>query len=196
MKRRSLFIVALTFSAGLLSSCQGSPFSESDFNSKLFPYGVWDLVIQLAAFVILLVMVFFLGYKPLKKMLDRRKSYVQGQLDEAEKAKKYVSEAEVLAKQEIQKGKEEATVIIAEAKAQANAEATAIINEAKAQASTRRLAADEEIRLAQEASKQEIRQEIIDVAMQASSHVLGREVNSEDDQRMIDELLQSLDGGK
>ena len=196
MKRRNLFIIAGIFSAGLLSSCQGSPFSESDFNNKLFPNGIWDLVIQLSAFVILLLIVFFLGYKPLKKMLQKRKDYVQSQLDEAEKAKKYVSEAEVLAQQEVERGKQEASQIIDEAKAQASAEASQIIAEAKEEAVARRIAADEEIRLAQEASKQEIRQEIIDVALQASSQVLGREVNAEDDQRMISDLLQSLDGGK
>ena len=196
MKRRNLTISITLFAAVLLSSCQGQPFSESDFNNKLFPNGLWDLIIQLAAFVILLILVFLLGYKPLKKMLDKRKEYVQNQLDEAEKAKKTISDASLLAQQEIDKGKQEASAIIQEAKAQASVEAASIINEAKEQASAKRRAADEEIKLAQEASKQEIRQEIIDVALQASSQILARNVDDKDNQRMVDELLSSLDGGK
>ena len=196
MKRRNLTISITLFAAVLLSSCQGQPFSESDFNNKLFPNGLWDLIIQLAAFVILLILVFLLGYKPLKKMLDKRKEYVQSQLDEAEKAKKTISDASLLAQQEIDKGKQEASTIIQEAKAQASVEAASIINEAKEQASAKRRAADEEIKLAQEASKQEIRQEIIDVALQASSQILARNVDDKDNQRMVDELLSSLDGGK
>ena len=196
MKRRNLTISITLFAAVLLSSCQGQPFSESDFNNKLFPNGLWDLIIQLAAFVILLILVFLLGYKPLKKMLDKRKEYVQNQLDEAEKAKKTISDASLLAQQEIDKGKQEASTIIQEAKAQASVEAASIINEAKEQASAKRRAADEEIKLAQEASKQEIRQEIIDVALQASSQILARNVDDKDNQRMVDELLSSLDGGK
>lgn len=196
MRRHTKTILLSLFAASLLSSCQGEPFKADDFINKLFPNGLWDLIIQLGAFVVLLVVVFFLGYKPLKKMLDSRREYVQGQLDEAEKAKKVIADAGILAQQEIDKGKQEAQAIITQAKSQAETEAAAIVNDAKAQASARRLAADEEIRLAQEASKQEIRNEIIDVALQASSQVLKRNVDDADNQRMVDDLLDSLEGGK
>ena len=196
MRRKSSFIALSLFAVFSLCACQGQPFTENDFNQKLFPNGVWDLIIQLAAFVILLVIVFFLGYKPLKKMLDKRTDYVQSQLDEAEKAKKLVQEASLLAEQEIARGKLEASQIIETAKAQAIVEANRIIAEAKEAASAKRLAADEEIRLAQEASKQEIRKEIIDVALQASSQVLGRQVNDADESRLIGDLIDSLNGGE
>ena len=195
MRKKILYPLSL-FAAIFLCSCEGQPFTEEDFTSKLFPNGVWDLIIQLGAFVILIIIVFFLGYRPLKNMLKKRQDYVQGQLDEAEKAKKLIAEAKVLAEQEIARGKQEAAAIIEEAKHQADAEALSIINEAKAQASERRLAADEEIRLAQEASKLEIREQIIDVALQASSQVLGRQVLGDDESRLIGDLIDSLNGGK
>lgn len=194
--RRKVYYPLSLFAAIFLCSCQGQPFTEEDFTSKLFPNGVWDLIIQLGAFVILILIVFFLGYKPLKKMLKKRHDYVQGQLDEAENAKKLIAEAQKLSEQEIARGKSEAAAIIEAAKHQAEAEATLIINEAKAQASERRLAADEGIRLAQEASKAEIREQIIDVALQASSQVLGRQVQDEDESRLIGDLIDSLNGGK
>ena len=197
MKRRSFATFLCVLAVGLLSSCQGQPFVDEDFNKKLFPNGPWDLIIQLAAFVILLLIVFFLGYKPLKKMLSARKEYVEKQLQEAEEAKKIVKEANTLASQEIEKGKEEAKRIIESAKAQANAEAEAIVATAKAEASDRRKAADEEIRIAKENSKQEIRKEIIDVALAASSTILGREVEAKDDDKMLQDLISSLEeGGK
>ena len=196
MKRKISFIALSLFAAASLSACQGEPFTADDFNNKIFPNGVWDLIIQLSAFAILLAIVFFLGYKPLKKMLDQRRDYVQGQLDEAEKAKKLVSEASILAEQEVARGKAEASQIIETAKAEAETTASMIVAEARAQASARRLAADQEIRLAQEASKQEIRQEIIDVALQASSQVLGRQVNDDDESRLIGDLIDSLNGGE
>ena len=195
MRKKILYPLSL-FAAIFLCSCEGQPFTEEDFTSKLFPNGVWDLIIQLGAFVILIIIVFFLGYRPLKNMLKKRQDYVQGQLDEAEKAKKLIAEAKVLAEQEIARGKQEAAAIIEEAKHQADAEALSIINEAKAQASERRLAADEEIRLAQEASKLEIREQIIDIALQASSQVLGRQVQGDDESRLIGDLIDSLNGGK
>jgi len=196
MRNHKPIIILSLVSACFLSSCNGSPFSESDFVNKLFPNGPWDLIIQLGAFLVLIAIVFFLGYKPIKKMLTTRKEYVQKQLDDAEAAKKTVADAALVANQEIEKGKEEALSIINEAKIQADKEATSIIAKAKEEASLRRIKADEEIRQAQEASKQQMRDEIIDVALQASSQVLKRNVDDKDNQRLVDELLDSLNGGK
>ena len=53
----------------LLDDASDPPFTDSDFINKLFPNGLWDLIIQLLAFVVLLLIVFFLGYKPVKKMV-------------------------------------------------------------------------------------------------------------------------------
>lgn len=194
MKKRTLFCTLSLFTALLLCSCQGQPFSESDFTNKLFPNGIWDLIIQLLALVVLFIVVFLLGYKPLKKMLDKRRQYVEGQLNEAESAKKMILEASSTAQDEINRGKLEAEAILEQARRQAEIEAEMIVQKAKEEAEARRLANEEEIRLAQEASRQETRQQIIDVALQASEAVLGREVDEEDSSRMVNELISTLEG--
>lgn len=186
--------ILLPILAVMLTSCQGTPFTDSDFTSKIFPNGYWDFIIQIGAFVVLLIAVFFLGYKPIKKMVAKRRENVSKMIKDAEEKQRIASEAAAKKEATILAGKEEASHIIELAKKQAEAERTAIINEAEAQAALRRKKADEEIEAAKEASKQEIREHIVDVALAASSQVLGREVSKEDNQALLDDFLDGIEG--
>ena len=186
--------ILLPILAVMLTSCQGTPFTDSDFTSKIFPNGYWDFIIQIGAFVVLLIAVFFLGYKPIKKMVAKRREKVSKMIEDAEEKQRIATEAAAKKEATILAGKEEASHIIELAKKQAEAERTAIINEAEAQAALRRKKADEEIEAAKEASKQEIREHIVDVALAASSQVLGREVSKEDNQALLDDFLDGIEG--
>lgn len=186
--------ILLPILAVMLTSCQGTPFTDSDFTSKIFPNGYWDFIIQIGAFVVLLIAVFFLGYKPIKKMVAKRRENVSKMIEDAEEKQRIANEAAAKKEATILAGKEEASHIIELAKKQAEAERTAIINEAEAQAALRRKKADEEIEAAKEASKQEIREHIVDVALAASSQVLGREVSKEDNQALLDDFLDGIEG--
>ena len=55
-----------------------------DFINKLFPNGWEPLVVQLLAFGVLVLAGVFLAYKPVKKLLNERASYVEKNIKEAE----------------------------------------------------------------------------------------------------------------
>lgn len=174
------------------TSSTDSPFTEDDFTSKIFPNGFWDFLIQLIAFVILLLIVFFLAYKPLKKMLKQRADYVEGQIRDAETNAAVAREAALTKEETIQEGKIEANRIVAEAKSQAEAEAAKIKAAAEEDASARRQRADLEIAQAKAQAEVDAKEQIVDVALAASSHLLGREVDSEDNKRLLDDFISSL----
>lgn len=176
----------------LLSSCQGSPFSDSDFTAKIFPNGIWDLVVQLLAFIVLLLVVFFVGYKPVKKMLAKRRDGVNQMIEDARKDKATAHAAALKADQTIEDGKTEANRILAEARKQAEAEREQIVAKAEEEAEAKRRRADEEIAQAKEASKEEVRQQIIDVALLAAGQVLGREVSDEDNKRLVNDFIADM----
>ena len=48
-----------------------------DFVNKLFPNGWEPLVVQLLAFGVLVLAGIFLGYKPIKKLLNERGNYIE-----------------------------------------------------------------------------------------------------------------------
>ena len=185
-KAKRLSLLLLPFSALLLSGCQGTPFTSEDFTSKLFPNGFWDFLIQLLAFVVLLIAVFVIGYKPVKKMLKKRHDGVNAKIEDAKTMQRDAHEAVMKKEETIAEGKEQAASIIEAAKRQAESEA------AEEEASAKRKKADEDIEAAKKKSEQEIHDQIIDVALAASSKVLGREVNEKDNKALLDDFLQEM----
>ena len=173
-----------------------SPFESSEFVAKIFPSGLWDFVIQLLGFVVLILFVFFVGYKPVKKAMKTRADAIQNDLDTA-KQQRQIAEAAASEKDAtIASGKKEANHIIEEAKLDASAQGKAILDQAKLDAAAARKKADLEIEQAKEKSKQETRKEIVDVALAASSRVLGREVSEEDNKRLVSSFIDEISGGR
>lgn len=192
MRKRHLWILLPV--AAVLCSCQGSPFNDSDFTNKIFPNGYWDFVIQLSAFIILLILVFVIGYRPVKKMLKKRQDGVNQMIEDAKNNQAIARKAAQEKDQTIEEGKAEAERILASAKRQAEAERERIIQSAEEEIAIKRKRAEEDIRAAEEASKEAVRQQIVDVAMLASETLLEREVSSEDNKRLVQDFVDGIKG--
>lgn len=193
-KKKVITLALLLLPVALLSSCSGQPFSDQDFIAKLFPNGYWDFLIQLIAFVLLILIVFFLGYKPVKKMLKARRDAIDKMIEDAKEDKATAHKAALAVDQTIAEGKEEAARIVAEAKAQAEFQARQIIDAANAEAMAKRQRADEDIEAAKRASIESTRKEMVDVAMLASAKLLGREVNDKDNERLVRSFVEDVTG--
>ena len=173
-----------------------SPFESSEFVAKIFPNGLWDFVIQLLAFVVLVLFVFFVGYKPVKKAMKTRGDAIEHDLETAKEQRRIAEAAASEKELTIQAGKDEAARIVEEAKLQAQQTGKAIVSEAKEQAARERMKADKDIAAAKEKSRQDAKKEIVDVALAASSKVLGREVSKEDNERLVASFINEMQGGK
>ena len=195
-KKRFILWTLLPVAATLLCACEGVPFTDQDFVAKIFPNGYWDFLIQLLAFVVLLVVVFFVGYKPVKNMLKKRQDGVNAMIEETKTNRDEAKKAALAKEQTIQEGKEEAERILSSARKQAEHERQELLAKAKEEAELQRKKAAEEIEAAKAASKEAVRKEIVDVAMLASSTLLGREVSSEDNKRLVEDFVESLNKDK
>ena len=173
-----------------------APFSDSDFINKIFPNGLWDLIIQLLAFLVMMGVVIFLGYKPIKKMVAKRREYIASEISSAEEANRVAQKAAASADVVIAEGKATALRIVEEAKKEGETARSAIIAEAEKEAAERKKAADADIALAREKSLQEVRSEIVGVALAASEAVLRREVSEKDNDALIAQFVDGLGEGK
>ena len=192
MKRHFKAFWILLPVAALLSSCEGSPFTDQDFANKIFPNGYWDFLIQLIAFILLLLIVFFLGYKPLKKMMKKRSDAINAMVEDTKQNQAIAKEAAQQKDQTIEEGRVEAEQILNNARRQAEFERQRVIEDANAEAARRLQKADEDIASAKAASLEETRKEIIDVAMLASTQLLGRDVDEEDNRRLVASFVDEL----
>lgn len=192
MRKHALWI--LVPACAVLSACSGEPFSASDFTSKIFPNGYWDFLIQLIAFVILLILVFLIGYKPVKKMLKKRQDGLNAMIEDTKANQAIAQKAAMEKDQTIEEGKQEAERILDGARRQAELERDRILKAADEEAEAKRRRAEEDIRAAEEASKEAVRAQIIDVALMASENLLGREVTTEDNAKLVADFVDGVSG--
>lgn len=166
--------------------------TKEGFLEKLFP-NPWDALAVFLAFVLLLIVVFYFAYKPVKKLIKKRADYVEGKLRNAEQSEKEASQKVEEAQLELKKSRQEALVIVEQAKADANKERQRIHEKAKEEADQEVARAKQEIEQEIEKSKDEIHSQIVDVAFDASKKVLSREVNQKDNEKLIDEFISDLE---
>ena len=192
MKNKGKITILLLFSALTLTGCDGAPFSSEDFLSRI-SFNLWDFVAVFLAFIVLLLVAFYLGYTPVKKFIKNRGDYIEGKIKDAEtreeKSRGLVEEAE----HTVAESKKSAVLIVEKAEEDAKKQKAEILAIAKEEAKQEKEKTKQDIAQEIEASKDEIHREIVSVAMDASKKVLGREVNDEDNKRLVEDFVKDLD---
>ena len=190
--KRLVRLFPLFLAPVVLASCEGKPFEQEDFLHYLFP-NPWDALAIFLAFIILLLVVFYFAYKPVKKLLKQRKDYVEGKIKNAEQRELDAEQKVKAAEKQIVASRQEAMEIVEQAKEDALKEKERIALEAKTLREEEVKKAKEQIAQEIEASKDEVHKEIVSVALDASKKVLSREVNSKDNEKLIDDFIKDLD---
>ena len=173
-----------------LTSCDINITAE-DFTSKLIPN--WpSFVAQLGALIVLILVVIIFAYKPVKKIIEKRQEYIESNIKESEKSKAVWQENELKSKELVIASNKEAEKIVADAKAKANEERQAILDQTAEDVRRMKDTASEDIARMELEAQESIRKEMVDVALEASSELLGREVNSKDNERLLKEFIEDI----
>ena len=163
----------------------------STIGEKLVPNWV-SFVVQFLSFLILLLVVFFLAYKPVKKILKKRADYVENEIKQAKENNDQAQASVEEAKQLVASSKEKASEIIKNAENQGQERFDAIILEAKQEVAEMKKAAEQDIERAKEDAIQDIRSEMVNVALSASKEILKREVDSKDNTKLAEDFINRI----
>lgn len=165
---------------------------SSQIWAKLFP-NLWAFLVQFLAFLVLLVIVFRFGYKPVKKLINKRKELLENEVKETNENNLKSKEILLKNEKEIANAKVEAEKIIKKAEISAQNKANEKIIEAEAEANEiKEKATVEATRIKQEATKS-IKNDIVEVALDASKAILGREINEDDSKKIVNDFIDNLD---
>ena len=190
MKRRKLIFLLPAFL--FLTSCDVSKELNSDtFLGKLIPNWV-SFVVQLSALLVLILVVIIFGYKPIKKIIRKRQDYIESNIKEAEESKAIWKENELKSKETVLASDRTAANIVAEAKATAIVERNKILEQTKEDVARMKLEAENDIARMELEAQDKIRKEIVSVALDASKELLGREVSSKDNNRLLEEFIEDV----
>ena len=177
-----------------LSSCDSSQLGDqlgNGIEEKLLP-NIWAFLVQLIAFVLLLIAVIFLAYKPVKKFLEKRSEMLEEEVKTTHENRKISEEKRVEMISNLANAKAEATKIINDATKEATIAKDKILSDANDERRQLKEKTMNEISLEKEKAMKELKDQIVDVAFEASSKILEREVNNLDNRKIVDNFVEDL----
>jgi F-type H+-transporting ATPase subunit b len=151
---------------------------------------------QAIAFLILFVLLYLFGYKPILKMLDERSARIKESLEQAEAVKQQSANAGEEIRKQLQVASQEGQQIIA------RATKTSDEIRAKAQELARKDAdvlvarAREAIKAERDSAIDELRGEFADLTIMAAGKVIGQSLDKSAHKALIDKVLQESQGLK
>ena len=161
-----------------------------DVSKKIFP-NIGSLVVQLLATCILVFFVVKLFWKPIKKNIDTRREYIKQNIDEAGRLNEEAQLNLENSNKRIKDANVEARRIKENAETEALLARQNILDQANEEAERKLKIAEEQIKKEREEAKQEIHDEIINVALMAASKIVEREINKEDNEKLVKDFLES-----
>lgn len=175
----------------LLSNMDDIGEKMASIAQKLIPDWV-SFVIQFSSFIILLLVVFFFAYKPVKKMLKKRADYIQQEIDQATESHALAVKETQEAKRILSESKSEASQIIENATKKGEEKYEAMMEEARSEVKDMKIAAEQDIEQAKQDALNDIRKEMVNVALTASKEILKREVDKDDNARLAEDFINRL----
>ncbi|MBO4988766.1 MAG: F0F1 ATP synthase subunit B [Clostridia bacterium] len=148
-----------------------------------------DVIAHLVNFLILVVVVGFLVYKPMVKLIHTRQDSIRKQMEEG---KEQMKNAEALKEEYegmIAKSAEEIALKKAEAERETAMESDAVLQNAKAEAAKILEKAEEEAKEEKAAAIADMKGDIVSIATMIASGILSREITPEEDAKIIDDCL-------
>jgi F-type H+-transporting ATPase subunit b len=155
------------------------------FDPGLF---IWTIV----TFFIVLAILKWKAWGPLIDALDKREEDIRNALSSAEKAKEEAGKVAEDYEEMIRKAQAEAQKIVAESKAAGERVREEIKVTAEKEAGDILEKAQHQIQTEKEKAVQEIRSSVVEFSLQAASKVLERNLDSEDNRRLIKETVDGI----
>lgn len=154
------------------------------------------LVSQIINFLLLVVILRLVLYKPVLNMLDQRKERIAQSMKDAERASAAAQEAEQEKAKIVEEARREAQEIRAQATRDAEKVAQEIRSRADGEAQDIRMKAQVDAEKQAALALADVNKQIAELAILATEQVLGRELsNKAEQERFVAEFLAQQNGG-
>jgi len=149
---------------------------------------IWTVVI----FVILLALLYRLGYPALLKMVEDRERRIQKLLDDAEKANAEAQRLLEEHKKQIAAARNEAQEILAKAKTVSQKERETLLAKAREEYDALLTRARKDIEAEKEKAILALRREAVELSIAAASRVIEANLDTDANRRLVTEFLEGL----
>lgn len=188
--KASLLFIASTL---VLTSCDTSGItgSISDAVANALP-NLWITLTQLGAFLVMVFVFFKFAFKPIKAKLKARQDAVEKNIQDAASAKRDADADRETAAQNIKNSRIQAQQIVDDASKEATVKADAILAKANADADNIRAQGEKDAAERQKQIDRQAHNLIVNTAIDASKQILAREINEEDNEKVVNDFLNQM----
>jgi F-type H+-transporting ATPase subunit b len=151
------------------------------------------LISQIVNFGLLAVLLYFVAYKPILRMLDQRSARIKQGLEDAEQASRRAAEMEQEFEQRLAEARKEGQEIVAQATQMSEKARQEILATAREEARAQVEKAKEEIARERELAMAELRQQVADLSLSISEKVIGESLDQQRQRALIAEFLEQTE---
>jgi F-type H+-transporting ATPase subunit b len=148
---------------------------------------------QIVNFTLLAVLLYFVAYKPILRMLDERSARIQKGLQDAEDASRRAAEMEQAYEQRMATARREGQEIIAQATQMSEKARQDILAQAREEARAQIDRAREEISRERDQAMADLRQQVADLSLMISEKVLAESLDEDRQRRLIARFLEQTE---
>lgn len=149
---------------------------------------IWTFV----SFIILLIVLWKVAYKPITKALKKRENTIRDSIEEANKTRESAEALLENYQKQLAQAREEVQKILSEGKALGENIKKEIIQKAHEESNRIVKRAQEEIEFQKEKALMELRERIADLTITAASKVIQKTLNKEDHEQLLDEYIAKV----
>ena len=153
---------------------------------------LFDTCITLVAMLFLFFLLSYLLFNPARKMIQKRKEFIQGQLDEAASAKQDAIAMKEEYDSRLEGVEDESAALLAEARKKAKSRETEIVAEANEEAHRIVARAEKEVALEKDKVRDEMKQEMVQVATLMAGKFVEQSMDEATQAGLIDETLKEM----
>ncbi|MEJ2733525.1 MAG: F0F1 ATP synthase subunit B [Anaerolineae bacterium] len=151
------------------------------------------LISQIVNFTLLAVLLYFVAYKPILRMLDERSGRIKKGLEDAEAASRRAAEMEQEFEARMSEARKEGQEIVAQATQMSEQARQEILETARKESRAQIEKAKEEIARERELAMAELRQQVADLSLSISEKVIGEALDEQRQRQLIAEFLEQTE---
>jgi len=154
------------------------------------------LIAQLVSFAILFVILTFLLYRPVRRILDERSNRIKESMDQAEQIKVKMAETEERVREQLEAARREGQTVMAQAGQMGERVKEEARLEARREAESIMARGRVEIDRERDEAIEDLRRQFVELAILAAEKVINETLDKERHRRLIDEVLEEGPKGK
>jgi len=151
------------------------------------------LISQIVNFTLLALLLYFVAYKPVLRMLDERSARINQGIQDAEQASRRAAEMEQEFERQMAEARREGQEIVAQATQASERAGQEILERAREESRTQIERAREEIARERDLAMADLRRQVAELSLMISEKILGEALDEQSQHRLIAEFLEQTE---